>query len=179
MAQEKLAGIKRLQPVLGGPIIDVQKLGGTPFKQDTAPANGSSIAFLAEFDGLRGIFAGDAYPCVVAASLRRLAKKAAGKLALDFFKLPHHGSQSNVSPEMIELVKCKQYIFSSNGDIFQHPDQESVARVILGDKSLPLLCFNYNTGFNEMWKSKGLISKHKYKISYPPKDKAGIVVEFK
>lgn len=179
MAQEKLATVKRLQPVLGEVAVNVQKLGGTPFKQDTAPANGSSIAFLAECEGAKAIFSGDAYPNVMAASLRRLLKKPTDKLELDVFKIPHHGSRSNISPELLDMVKCKQYIFSSNGDIFEHPDEESVARVILHDKTSPLLCFNYNTKFNKMWKNKSLITKHKYQIRYPPEGKEGIVVELK
>ncbi len=176
MAQEKLATVKNLQPVLGD-VVNVLKLGGSEFKQDTAPANGSSIGFLAECDGLRGIFSGDAYPNVLAASLRRMLKKPSEKLMLDFFKIPHHGSRSNLSADLIDMMRCKQYIFSSNGDKFRHPDQESVARVITHDKTSPLLCFNYNTEFNKWWKNKSLITKHKYQIKYPPEGKAGIVVE--
>jgi beta-lactamase superfamily II metal-dependent hydrolase len=177
--EEKLATAKKLQPILGEALINVLKLGAKPFKQDTAPANGSSIAFLAECGGARGIFSGDAYPNVLAASLRRLLKNSKKKLDLDFFKLPHHGSQSNVSPDLIDMVACKQYIFSSNGDIFRHPDQESVARVILHDKTAPLLWFNYTTKFNDMWNNEKLTSKHKYHVKYPPKGKDGIVVEIK
>ena len=178
-AGEKLATVKRLQPILGEAIVNVQKLGGTPFKQDTAAANGSSIAFLAEAGGARGIFSGDAFPNVLAASLRRLLKKSSAKLALDFFKLPHHGSRSNVSPDLIDMITCKQYIFSSNGDLFEHPDQESVARVIMHDKASPLLWFNYTTEFNKMWKNERLAAKHKYQVKYPPEGKDGIVVELK
>ena len=177
MALEKLATVKNLQPILGEAVVNVQKLGGLPFKQDTAPANGSSIGFLAECDGVRGIFSGDAYPNVLAASLRRLLGNSKKKLALDFFKLPHHGSRSNVSPELIEMITCKQYIFSSNGDKFRHPDEESVARVIMHDKTSPLLWFNYTTEFNKMWNNKTLLTKHKYKVQYPPDGKEGIVLE--
>lgn len=177
MALEKLATAKKLQPILGEAVVNVLKLGGSPFKQDTAPANGSSIAFLAECDGVRGIFSGDAYPNVLAASLRRLLKKPSEKLALDFFKIPHHGSRSNLSTELIDMMRCKQYIFSSNGDIFKHPDQESVARVITHDKTSPLIWFNYTTEFNKMWKNQSLIKKHKYQVNYPPDGQEGIVVE--
>jgi beta-lactamase superfamily II metal-dependent hydrolase len=174
---DKLASAKKLKPILGEEVVNVLKLGGSVFKQDTAPANGSSIAFLAECDNVRGIFSGDAYPNVLAASLRRLSKKPAGKIKLDFFKIPHHGSGSNLSPDLVDMITCKQYIFSSNGDIFKHPDQESVARVIMHDPTSPLLCFNYNTEFNKWWKNKSLITKHKYQIKYPPEGKTGIVVE--
>ncbi len=177
MALEKLATAKKLRPILGEAVVNVVKLGGSDFKQDTAPANGSSIAFLAECDGVRGIFSGDAYPNVLAASLSRMLKKPSEKLALDFFKIPHHGSRSNLSPDLIDMMRCKQYIFSSNGDIFNHPDEESVARVIMHDKTSPLIWFNYTTEFNKMWKNKNLVAKHKYQVKYPPDGKEGIVLE--
>jgi hypothetical protein len=179
MARDKLAGIKRLQPILGEPSINVEKLAGASSKSDSAAANGSSIAFLAEYDGLRCLFSGDAFPNVLAASLRRLLKKPSNKIKLDVFKLPHHGSQSNVSAELIDLVKCGRYMFSSNGDIFNHPDKEAVARVIWHDKTSPLLCFNYKTDFNKMWDRPSLISKHKYQVKYPLTGKEGLLVKLK
>jgi beta-lactamase superfamily II metal-dependent hydrolase len=178
-AQKKLAATKRLQPILGAPRLNVEKLAGADSKSDSAAANGSSIAFLAEYDGLRCLFSGDAFPDVLAASLRRLLKKPSEKVSLDVFKLPHHGSRANVSAELIELVECGQYMFSSNGDIFEHPDREAVARVIWHAKTSPLLCFNYKTDFNKMWDSRNLLAKHSYQVAYPRTGKEGLLVELK
>ena len=178
-AQMKLAVTKRLQPILGAPRLNVEKLAGAGSKSDSAAANGSSIAFLAEYDGLRCLFAGDAFPDVLAASLRRLLKTQTEKIRLNVFKLPHHGSRANVSAELIDLVKCGQYMFSSNGDIFEHPDREAVARVICHDKSSPLLCFNYKTDFNKMWATANLISKHRYQVAYPQTGREGLLLKVK
>jgi glyoxylase-like metal-dependent hydrolase (beta-lactamase superfamily II) len=175
-AAKKWAGIKRLHPTLGLP--SVAKLAAAdPSGSDGAVANGSSIAVLAEYDKRRCIFAGDAFPDVLLASLRRLLKKPSEKMELDVFKLPHHGSRANVSPELIDRVKSALYLFSSSGAIFKHPDREAVARVIHHDKTSPLLCFNYKTTFNEMWANPNLISKHKYRVKYPPPGKEGLLVE--
>jgi beta-lactamase superfamily II metal-dependent hydrolase len=76
------------------------------------------------------LFAGDAFPNVLVASLRRLLKKLSDKIDLDVFKLPHHGSRANVSTELIDLVRCPRYMFSSNGDNFEHPDREVSANRI-------------------------------------------------
>jgi beta-lactamase superfamily II metal-dependent hydrolase len=178
-AQEKLAATKRLQPILGAPRINVEKLAKPDLKSDSAAANGSSIAFLAEYDRLRCLFSGDAFPSVLAASLRRLLKKSSEKMRLDVFKLPHHGSRANVTTELIDLVQCGKYMFSSNGDIFEHPDQEAVARVIWHDKTSPLLCFNYKTDFNKMWASPKLINDHSYTVEYPQTGKEGLLLEVK
>ena len=57
--------------LLGAP--DVQALAAEPFSEDTAEANGSSIALLAEFEGHRLLLTGDAHPGVLTASVKRLA----------------------------------------------------------------------------------------------------------
>lgn len=176
MAQQKLATTKRLQPTLGAPRYNVQKLAAAVSKSDSAVANGSSIAFLAEHDGVRGLFSGDAFPDVLAASLRRLFKKPSARIKLNLFKVPHHGSRANVSAQLIGMVQSRRYLFSSNGDIFEHPDKEAVARVICHDKTSPRLCFNYKTDFNKMW--DGLSTEHKYEVEYPLKGREGLLVKF-
>jgi beta-lactamase superfamily II metal-dependent hydrolase len=178
-AQQKLAATKRLQPTLGPPPVNVEKLAGTKTKSDIAVANGSSIAFLAEYGRQRCLLSGDAFPDVIAASVRRLFKKPSEKMKLDVFKLPHHGSRANVTPELIDLVQCGKYMFSSNGDIFEHPDKEAVARVIWYDKTSPLLCFNYETDFNKMWRTSKLLQAHHYTVEYPKAGREGLLLHIK
>ena len=70
--------MSRLKPEpLGVPAnFDVRDLAARPFAGDDEPANGSSIAFLAEFEGKSCLFAGDAHPGVLEASIRRLLQPA-------------------------------------------------------------------------------------------------------
>lgn len=178
-AEKKLAGIKRLQPTLGRPSLNIAKLASAISKSDSAVANGSSIAFLAEYDQRRCLFAGDAFPNVLVASLRRLLKTPSDKIDLDVFKLPHHGSRANVSTELIDLVRCPRYMFSSNGDIFEHPDREAVARVIMHAKPTPLLCFNYKTNFNKMWDRGKVVTKPGYKVQFPDSGGEGLLIDVK
>ncbi len=178
-AQKKLGLTKRLQPVLGPRTINVVRLAGAISKWDSAAANGSSIAFIAEYDGLSCLFSGDAFPDVLAASLRRLLKKPSDKINLNVFKLPHHGSRANVSTELIDLVRCPRYMFSTNGDIFEHPDREAVARVILHGKRSPTLSFNYKTVFNKMWDNQNLFTEPSYKVEYPKNGDEGLLLEVK
>ncbi len=52
---------------------DLQALSATPFQEDTSSANHSSISFLAEYQGLRALFAADAPAGDVLASLEKLS----------------------------------------------------------------------------------------------------------
>ena len=160
---------------LGAP--DVDMLADGPFKSDDREANGSSIAFLAEFDGRRILFGADAHPDVLLASLNRLAADPNGKVRLDAFKLPHHGSKANVAPDLLRRVDCHRYLFSTDGTQFDHPDPEAVARVIkLGGPESELI-FNYRTQFNAMWDDASLQDEWKYTAVYPADGKKGVIVD--
>jgi hypothetical protein len=154
---------------------DVDALADAPFRSDAAPANGSSIALLAEFAGASVLLGGDAHAPVLVDSIRRLlASSGEQRLRLDAFKLPHHASQNNLSRELVELVDCRRYLVSSNGDHFCHPDREAIARVVKYSAAKPALCFNYRTRFNEVWERPDLREKHGYTTRFPAEGKAGL-----
>jgi len=147
---------------------DVDQLADTPFNGDTAAANGSSIAFLAEFGGASVLFGADAYaPTLVASIQRLLGERGLERLRLDAFKLPHHGSQNNLSSELMNLIDCRNYLFSSNGDHFYHPDRQVVARVIKYGGNQPSLHFNYRSRYTEVWSGPALQEKYGFKTHYP------------
>ena len=160
--------------LLGAP--DVQALAAEPFSEDTAEANGSSIALLAEFGGRRLLLTGDAHPGVLTASIKRLA--GGKRLAVDACKLPHHGSKANVSPKFVQALDCRKWLFSSSGAHFKHPDRQAVARVITWGGAQPELSFNYRTKYNDLWDSKPLREQHGYKVSYPASDTEGTLLEW-
>jgi hypothetical protein len=148
------------------PPLNFEALIEAKFKSDTAVANGSSIALLAEYDGKRCLFGADAFAPVMAASIKSLLQRAGQKkLKLDAFKLSHHGSKKNTSGALLELLDCNRYLFSSNGQRFQHPDRETVARVIRFGGPSPSLYFNYHTTINEVWENTDLI-EDPYQVEY-------------
>lgn len=160
--------------LLGSP--DVEALAAEAFAEDTAKPNGSSIAMLAEFGGRRLLLTGDAHPGIMTAAIKRLA--GGGRLAVDACKLPHHGSKSNVNRQFLQALDCKQWLFSTNGAHFRHPDRQSVARVIRWGGTQPELTFNYRTRYNDMWDGKPLREQYGYKVAYPASDAEGIVLEW-
>lgn len=133
---------------LGGST-NVPKLVKKKFSEDKAQANGSSIAFLAEYEGRRMLFTGDAHPSVLVGTIDRLLGKKKS-LPLDVFKLAHHGSRANLSPELVSRLACDHVLVSSNGQKFNHPDPEAIARVIDGFPKVTVH-FNYESKFTKPW----------------------------
>lgn len=179
---EALERLKRtpLRPddLLGEPRPDVDELAAEAFHCDRSAANGSSIAFLAEFEGKRCLFAGDAHPPVLEASVRRLLDgNGASRLQLDVFKVPHHGSNHNLSPELLDLVACDQYLISTSGRYFSHPARETIARIIDRGGDNPTLCFNYRSHANEVWDDVVLKEQHGYRTRYQNGQDQGLLIE--
>jgi beta-lactamase superfamily II metal-dependent hydrolase len=162
--------------VLGDRPLDVEALSAEPFVEDDSEANGASIAFLAEFGGSSALFTGDTHATVLTAALRRLAsERGVERVSVDAFKLPHHGSRFNLSRELMESVAADRYLFSTNGDIFRHPDPTAVARIVV-DRSDCELAFNYRTPETERWDSSRLRRRYRYRTVYPEGDVPGLRV---
>jgi len=154
--------------------INVDNLAAEPFVEDPEEPNGSSIAFLAEFKGKKVLFGADAHPSVLMKSIARLP---GGKVQVDAFKLPHHGSKKNVSTELLNLVQTNRYLFSTNGSYFKHPSREAVARVIHRRVPGCELRFNYKSAYTQVWDSESLRQKWGFATSYPASDDAGDTLE--
>jgi beta-lactamase superfamily II metal-dependent hydrolase len=157
---------------------DVATLAQSKFEPDAAENNGSSIAVLAEYGGKSVLLGADAHaPLLVATIGRLLAARGKDKLKLDAFKLPHHGSRSNLSKELLALVDCRNYLVSTNGKTFKHPDSEAIGRVIEFGGDRPRLLFNYESAYSGIWKPAELQSKHSYEAVYPQEaSKPGLIV---
>jgi beta-lactamase superfamily II metal-dependent hydrolase len=177
-------GSATLAPDRLGSKPNVVKLAASEFDPDPEEPNGSSIAFLAEFtdtfDGNRKksvLFTGDAHSPVVEASLRKLlANRGLGKLTVDALKVSHHGSKKNTSKDLLDLLVCKHFLFSTNGSKHDHPDRECVARVIAPKRAGTHLYFNYLTDLNKMWKPPSMQTEFRYTAHYPVTGKPGLVV---
>lgn len=140
---------------------------GKKFKSDRSVPNGSSIAVLAEYDGKSCLLTGDAFATTLVDSLRRLTeKRGIRRLKLDALKVSHHGSRANINSHLLQLMKCRRYLFSSDGIKTRHPNPESVARVITEGGPRPTLFFNYKTCFNDFWLNPNLKKELKYAVKF-------------
>lgn len=170
---------------MGPAIIDIKALADMQSTPDNSEPNGTSIALLIEFADRKALFAGDAFPDVLinAASKLPASELTAGTVQLDLFKLPHHGSQGNVSVKLLETFPSRRYVFSTNSKIHKHPDDVTVARVIEHARHpdhAPHLIFNYTTSKTSPWKplsrSKRIAKNYKFSTEYG-KDDEGIVID--
>jgi Metallo-beta-lactamase superfamily len=164
--------------ILGG-AVDVDVLAGLPFRKDTSKPNASSIAFLAEHEGTSCLFTGDAFADDLAAAIKRyLRGSGASHLAVDAWKLAHHGGKKNTSPELIKLVRCPSFLFSTSGERYHHPNAETIARVLVAkDPSRTVkLHFNYRSEENEVWDDQPLRGRWGYETRYPGTGESGVRV---
>ena len=159
------------------PLPDVDRLVETPFESDESVKNGSSIAFIAEFDGKKMLFTGDAYATILLDSIKKYLP-GCEPLYLDLFKIPHHGSEGNISKKLLERIRCSTYLISASGAYHAHPDDIAIARIIKYGGHKPDLYFNYLSKFNEIWKQPLLQEKYRYFSHYPSDDQTGIHIHF-
>jgi beta-lactamase superfamily II metal-dependent hydrolase len=158
-------------------LTDIDGLADAAFGADTGAPNGTSIVLLAEYAGKSALLAADAHAPVVLASIQRLLReRGASRLKVDLFKVSHHGSQNNVSAELIRALDCAQYLISTNGDHFYHPDRQAIARILKYGGDRKTLYFNYKNRTNQVWGDRALASvRKKYQCSmvYPHSDRPG------
>jgi hypothetical protein len=174
-----LRGRRPPSPVTNFATWNLEPLASTPARKDSSAANGSSIALLAEFDSRSVLLTADAHAEVLIKSIRQLQRergKEGQKLKLDALKLSHHGSANATTIPLLEAIDCQRYLVSSSGNIFNHPDREAIARVILHGGSQPSLYFNYRSPLNALWDEQILRERYKYDANYPNVGDAGLRV---
>ena len=187
---EKIAQ-KGLRSSLLGARLDVNALARSVFQSDTAVANGSTIALLAEFEGKSCLISGDAFaPVLVEGIGRLLHARGQSRLSVDAFKVPHHGSRFNVSNDLLKSVVSPEYLFSTSGAIFGHPDDEAIGRVLAtAARSTRTLHFNYPAATLKAnyakikkraapdWDQPRLKQRFRYQTRYAATDAGGLTLE--
>ncbi|MEP6598671.1 MAG: MBL fold metallo-hydrolase [Actinomycetota bacterium] len=147
-----------------------------PRSNDTSPANRSSIVLLAEYAGNTVLLPGDATPAALLAGVRRLlADRGAERIELTAFKLPHHGSTRNVTKELVELLPADNYLFSSDGGKFGHPDDAGVATCLAYGKRGSALVFNYRNPRTLQWADPDVLQPRENRALYPA-EHAGVAL---
>ena len=110
----------------------------------------------------------DAHPDQIATTLAANAGED-GRCRFDLVKLPHHGSQANVTREVIELLDCRRFAFSTSGSKFGHPDPEAIARILkFGNAGTKTFWFNYASDRTTPWDDPALKAQWDYACVFPP-----------
>jgi hypothetical protein len=118
---------------------DPDLLAKAKFTPDRAKPNGASIALIAEYDRKRVLLAGDTPAKPILNAFDRLD---APKQRFDAVKVSHHGSRGNTNLELCQRISCNNWLISTNGAKFHHPNPECLARIVVS-QSNPVLYFNY------------------------------------
>jgi beta-lactamase superfamily II metal-dependent hydrolase len=77
--------------------------------------NKSSIAFILEEGNTKVLFMGDAEPWIVMEKLKSIGYTKDIPLYLNYWKLSHHGSRNNLCNELLSIIRCSNFIVSTNG----------------------------------------------------------------
>lgn len=112
------------------------------FKEDTTIPNGSSIAFVFEYEDKKLLFTGDSFPSIISEGLKQMKFiDDTQKVKFDYVKISHHASKKNTSDEFLEKIECNNYIITTKG-CNGKPNKETFARILKHHQPLNLF-FNY------------------------------------
>lgn len=98
---------------------------------DKSVANLSSIVVLIEYEGRKILLTGDARGDDILDGLKaagHLNNVNTGTLELDVFKVPHHGSERNVTQKFFARLPARHYVFSADGKN-SNPDVKTIRMV--------------------------------------------------
>lgn len=178
-AWEQLVEMKKYRVVDGvlGGTDDLSEKLTKQLKTDQSLANGTSIAFLAEFEGKSCLFLADAHTDIICESIKKLIPSGQERLKVDAVKMSHHGSRHNISGDLMKLIDAKHYLVSTDGSIHQHPDKPAIEAVLQWSVQKPTLWFNYKSKQNAIWAKAPKTGSASYTAYYPTEGSEGIVVE--
>ena len=155
---------------------NVERWANRAFKEDGSAPNASSIALLLEYKKRKVLLTGDSRSGSLNTGIDRLlAERQIDQLEIDALKVPHHGSKNNVSNDLVSRLICENFLISSSGRKFHHPDDDAGARILLHSYG-PTLHFNYRSKDNEDWDRKNWKTGLGYQTAYPDGAGAGLVV---
>jgi hypothetical protein len=93
-----------------------QRLNALAAFTDNSVANLASIVAYVEQNGKTILLTGDARGDKILEGLRNANMLTDGKIELDILKVPHHGSDRNVSTDFFRKVLAEHYVFSADGE---------------------------------------------------------------
>lgn len=148
---------------------------------DKDSVNGSSISFMLEFMEKRMLFLADSHCSTIIKNLKCLRKKYSIEegtaMFFDVIKISHHGSCGNTNEELLKLIDSDKYIISTNGDMFNHPDLQTIAQIVCRPTEKErVLYFNYENVARRFDK-KEWMAKYKYSVNLINEDIIKILLD--
>lgn len=140
---------------------------------DRSVPNLSSIMFLLESAGKTILFTGDGRGDFILEGLQQAGLlDGEGRLHVDVFKVPHHGSIRNSEADFFTAVTADTYIISADGR-HHNPDFETLAWIVTAahdqGRDIMLICTNRTTS-SERLEQEFPPASFGYHIQYMPED---------
>lgn len=98
---------------------------------DNSTSNKTSIVFEIEKGNKKGLLTADVTPDRLEEIIDSLYNKNGGKcIKYDFFKLPHHGSNRNITKNIIKKINCDSFLISTDGNNNKLPNKKTFLKII-------------------------------------------------
>jgi hypothetical protein len=123
-----------------------KKPADTQSFKDDSPFNLSSIIVLAERGKKSMLLTGDARGDDLHTWLGEEGLLTNGKLEVDLFKVPHHGSDRNVKEQTFRDITAKHYVISANGE-HDNPEPMMLDMLVAGRKQTRTDAFDLHLTF--------------------------------
>jgi hypothetical protein len=159
-----------------------EKMGSNPSalaNSDQSVPNLSSVVLLAECEGKTILLTGDARGDHILAGLEQAGLLTDGKLHVDMLKVPHHGSNRNVTAKFFKKITADTYIISANGK-YGNPDYDTLKWIVdaahSAGRQIEIIATNSTSATRELKRS------HKpadfgYRLTLKPKAEHSIAVQ--
>lgn len=148
---------------------------------DTSPYNLSSIVCLVEVGKRKILLTGDARMDDIEEGLKKNKLLKNGKLKVDIFKLPHHGSIRNATKDLLKIIQADHYVISADG-ANDNPDKP-LLEMLADNISTGTIYLTYQTGKKDLgaklkaFEKKLAKQKSKLKLVYRKEGEPSIVVD--
>jgi beta-lactamase superfamily II metal-dependent hydrolase len=149
------------------PVPDLDALCAEEEDPDDGIPNGSSIAFLLEYEGKKVLCGADAHPDILEAALRRMGFSETNRLKIDLLKVPHHGSGRNVSAALLAMIDCGHFAISTDGSHHEHPDDVALARIVRSSGEFKTIYFNYDQPRMSAWNDPTFMQANNFQCVFP------------
>ena len=156
---------------------NIRKLAGSGRSLDNSATNASTIVLLLEIDDRAVLLCGDATPRSLLTAIQELKARRPDILILDAMTVPHHGSERNITAELVKATPSRRYLFSSDGSYHKHPHEAAVATVLEFGPRGSELVFNYATPYSLLWDDERLRGEYGYGVRYPASSAGGVRVD--
>lgn len=132
------------------------------YEPDSAPVNGSSIAFILVHKDFNLLFLGDSHSEVIIEGLDMFNYSEQTPLKAKYVKVAHHGSQGNTSSDLLKCIASENYIISTNGKGHEHPHKQLISRII-NHNEICNIYFNYEERIKKLFNEKDFIAYPSFK----------------